>query len=135
VGDGPFFAALRTFYRESRFTKVGTEEFRRVVERETGRDLERFFRKWMLETEIPTLGVSYAVSAGEARVVVEQPGEPFDLPLTLSVIYVTGEREDVLLAVTDRRVERVVPLRGQVRTIEANVDSGALAQVTVRRLR
>ena len=135
VGDGPFFTALRTFYRESRFTKVGTEEFRRVVERETGRDLERFFRKWMLETAIPTLGVSYAVSAGEARVVVEQPGEPFDLPLTLSVIYVTGERDDVLLAVTDSRVERVVPLRGQVRTIEANVDSGALAQVTVRRLR
>jgi len=135
LGDEQFFAALRTFYAESRFTKAGTEDFRRVVERETGRDLERFFRKWVLEAKIPTLTVSYGVSPAEARVVVEQPGEPFDLPLTVTVIYASGEQEEVIVPVTGNRVERTLPLHGQVRTIEANVDNGALAEVKTRRQR
>jgi aminopeptidase N len=135
VGDEPFFAALRAFYRESRFAKAGTEDFQRCLERETGLDLARFFRKWFLETALPSLSVGYAVSPGEARVVVEQRGEPFDLPLTVSLTYATGEREDVVVPVMAARVERVLPLRGQVRAVEVNVDGGTLAKVTVRRLR
>jgi len=135
VGDGPFFGALRAFYHESRFKKAGTEDFQRVAERETGLDLERFFRKWILETRIPHLFVSYTMSAEEARVVVEQSGEPFDLAVTVRVTYVSGEREETVVPVMGARVERTLPLRGRVRTIEANPDAAALARVTTRRAR
>jgi len=134
MGDDPFFATLRSFYRDARFTKTGTEDFRRVAEREAGRDLERFFRKWILEAGIPTLSVGYTLSEKAALVVVEQAGEPFDLPLTLTVVYVSGEREDTVVPVTGSRVEHALPLRDRVRTLEANADGGTLAVVTTTRL-
>src|SRR5207248_2554696 len=43
VGDDPFMRGLRRFYRTSRFKKVGTEDFRAAMEKETGKSLERFF--------------------------------------------------------------------------------------------
>jgi aminopeptidase N len=42
VGDEEFFRGLRRFYRESRFRKVGTDDFRVAMEKETGKTLNRF---------------------------------------------------------------------------------------------
>jgi hypothetical protein len=146
VGDDAFFAALRRFYHESRFRKAGTGDVRRAFEAGTGRSLERFFEQWVLGSSIPTLTFRYEVGRApglattetaslaqapgeEARLVFEQRGEPFDVPVTVTVTYASGAREDVVVIVSDARVEVSLPLRGPVRGIEANADHGALARI------
>ena len=152
VGDEAFFRALRAFYWESRFRKVGTDDLEAVFERATGRDLGAFFSKWILETGVPALDFSYTISppagrespsaaaghqqageAGWATVVFEQGGEPFEVPVTVTLTYASGEQEELVVPVSGPRTERRLPLRAAVRAIDANADAGALAEITGKR--
>jgi hypothetical protein len=134
VGDEPFFRGIQRFYRESRFRKVGTEEFRAAMEAETGRPLERFFERWIYGSTLPRLKFNYRVepaSTGQQAVIhVEQTGAVFDLPLTFSLQYVDGKEVQVIMPVTDRIVDLSVPLTGTLRGIDVNRDDGTLAEVT-----
>ena len=62
AGDDAFFRGLRRFYRP-RFRKVGTEDFRLAMERETGASLERFFQQWIYGSTIPRVRVAIASRA------------------------------------------------------------------------
>ena len=59
------------------------------METETGRSLERFFEQWIYGSTLPRLKVGYRVEAGpdgqQAIIHVEQLGEVFDLPLTVTL--------------------------------------------------
>ena len=134
VGDEPFFRGIRRFYRESRFRKVGTEEFRAAMEAETGRSLERFFERWIYGSTLPRLKFSYRVepaAAGHQAVIhVEQMGDVFDLPLTLTLQYADGREVPVSVPITDRVVDLPIALTGTLRGIDINRDDGTLAEVS-----
>jgi hypothetical protein len=154
LGDEVFFRGLRTFYQSSRFTKVGTDDLQRSFETVTDLPLDRFFERWVLEAEIPEVVFSYTLDgdqstqtaapsdasdaaggagATEARLRFEQVGELFDIPITVTITYRSGEREEVVVPVLDRSVERRLPLRGPVRRVEANADHGSLARIRTRK--
>ena len=59
LGDDVFFNGIRRFYLSSRFRKVGTEDFRLAMEEESGRDLERFFERWIYNATLPQVTFSY----------------------------------------------------------------------------
>ena len=62
----------------------------------------------------------------------EQKGEIFDFPVTVRLRYASGETEDVTVLVTDRVVEHTLPLKGVLRSVQANGDEGALVEVVDR---
>ena len=129
VGDEAFFKGLRRFYRESRFQKAGTEDFRIAMEKESGKKLERFFRQWIYGSSIPKVKVGYRVEGSEVVLRVEQIGEVFDLPVTVTLQYANGKPVDVLVAATDSVVEQRVPLAGVLRGVEISKDDGMLADI------
>ena len=67
VGDEAFFRGLRRFYRDSRFNKAGTEDFRVAMEAESGRSLERFFERWIYGSTLPQLTLSATASKAAGR--------------------------------------------------------------------
>jgi hypothetical protein len=151
IGDETFFEGLRRFYRDSRYRKVGTGQLQRAFESVSGLTLERFFEQWILGSGTPTLRATYTVeSAGAATatgppgggpalspagaspvavVRLEQLGEVFTFPVTVTLIYTSGTEEEVLVRLTERVVETRVPLRGVVRSLEVNRDNAALVEV------
>ena len=64
---------------------------------------------------------------GEQR--IEQVGEVFDLPVTVSLQYVDRKPVDLLVPVTEQVVERRVPLAGVLRGVEISKDDGMLAEI------
>jgi hypothetical protein len=128
-GDEAFFRGLRRFYRDSRFRKVGTEDFRLAMERETGTSLERFFQQWIYGSTIPRVKVGYRVEGTEIVLRVEQIGEVFDVPVTVTVQYSDHKPVDVMLPVTEAAVERRVPLAGMLRGVEISKDDGMVAEI------
>jgi hypothetical protein len=56
----------------------------------------------------------------------EQLGEVFDLPVTVTLQYVDGTSEDVVVALTDASGTAVLPARSPVRGIDVNRDDAAL---------
>jgi aminopeptidase N len=133
IGDDAFFRGLRRFYRVSRFRKVGTEDFRAAMEAETTVALDRFFERWIYGSTLPKLKLGYRVEGNEVVLHVDQLGEVFDVPVTVTLQYADRKPEDVIVRVTDRSVDMRVPLAGVLRGIVFNKDDGTLADVDVIR--
>ena len=134
VGDEAFFAGLRRFYHEWRFRKAGTDALQLAFEIEAGRSLSRFFDRWIHEAALPEVRFSSRTdAAGGRREIVlrfEQLSERlFDLPVTVTVQYRSGEEETVVVPVTERVTERRLPARGRVRRVSVNRDRMALANI------
>ena len=129
VGDDAFFRGVRRFYREARFKKVGTQDFRAAMEKESGKDLERFFERWIYGSTLPKLKVGYRVEGNEVVLHVEQIGEIFDVPVTVTLQYSDRRPVDVLVPVTDRVVDQRVPLEGVLRGIDVSKEDGTMADI------
>ena len=129
IGDETFFAGLRDFYVTWRYQKAGTNDFRAAMEKAAGRSLERFFEQWIFGSGIPRVDFSSAISGRELKVRFEQQGDAFDVPVTVTINYRDGTSEDVVVRLHDRVVERTLPLKGEVRSVDANRDGGSLAEV------
>jgi Peptidase family M1 domain len=129
VGDDKFFEGLRQFYATWKFRKAGTDDFRRVMEKVSGQDLTSFYDGWIYGSAVPEIGFSSTLASGEARIRFEHRGTVIPTPVTVSILYADGALEDVTVVVNDRVVERTLPLKGPVRSIEANRDYSAVAEV------
>ena len=129
VGDDPFMRGLRRFYRTSRFKKVGTEDFRAAMEKETGKSLERFFERWVYGATLPRVKFSYRIDGSDVVLRAEQLGDVFDLPLTVSLQYDNGKSVELMMPVTDREAEMRVPLAGTLRGVDISKEDGTLAEI------
>ena len=69
------------------------------------------------------------IDGSELRVRFDQKGDVFDIPITVTIVYANGTSEDVTVKVTQATTERVIPLKGAVRSIEVNKDGGSLAEI------
>lgn len=67
--------------------------------------------------------------AGAVVVRLEQMGEVFDVPVTVTLVYAAGASEDVLVRLGEKMVETRLPLRGALRGVEINRDNAALVEV------
>ena len=129
IGDQAFFSGLRDFYATWRYEKAGTDDFRVSMERASGRPLDRFFDRWIYGSGIPTLRMSTALSSGELRVRFDQGENVYDVPVTVTLTYTDGTTEDVVVAVTEKSVERAIPLKRALRAFDVNRDGAALAEI------
>jgi len=129
VGDDAFFGGVRRFYWGARFRKVGTQDFRAAMEKETGRSLERFFDRWIYGSTLPKLKVGHRLEGSDVVLHVEQIGELFDVPITVTLQYADRKPVDVLIPVTERTVDVRVPLEGVLRGIEVSKEDGTMAQI------
>jgi hypothetical protein len=129
VGDEVFFRGIRRFYWTSRFHKAGTEDFREAMEHESGQPLDRFFARWIYGSTLPKLKVGYRVDGQDVVLRVEQIGDVFDVPVTISLQYADRKNVDVLVKATGQVVEQRVPLAGVLRGIDVSKDDGTMAEI------
>ena len=118
IGDRPFFNGLQTYYRTYRDSTATSEDFERVMEKSSGKDLSWFFHQWLYQPGYPQLDVTWQQDAGAGRILLglTQRQKPewglFRLPgLTLEFRAADGRtlRRDVAVtergAVTSARVD------------------------------
>jgi hypothetical protein len=128
LGDEVFFNALRRFYDQMKFRKAGTDDLRRVFEQESGKSLERYFERWIYNQELPVLRYSSGVEGTDVVVRFEQlTNLLFDVPVTVTVTYVNGKTQEVVVPVTEKHVEHRFRAEGPVRQIQVNRDQAAIA--------
>jgi hypothetical protein len=134
VGDEAFFTGLRRFYAEFKYRKAGSDDLRQAMEAASGRPLGRFFEQWIYESALPRVRFSSrehdteGTDGGSVTLRFEQQGETFDLPVTVTLVFESGETRDVLVKLTDKVTELTVPLEGRLREVEVNQDNAALAE-------
>jgi len=127
VGDEAFFAGIKKFYADNRFKKASTDDLRQAMELSSGRDLGRFFERWIYDNGIPRLRYSTAVEGQELVVRFEQSGDLYDVPVTMAVTYTDGKTSEFTVVVDQAANEARYPLTGTIRAVEANPDGAAVA--------
>ena len=129
IGDEAFFSGIKRFYAENRFRKAGTDDLRKAMETASGRDLSRFFERWIYDNGIPRLRYSTTVEGPELIVRFEQTGDIYDLPVTVAVTYSDGKVTEFIVPVNDTVNVGQLALTGAVRSIEVNPDGAAVAVI------
>lgn len=134
LGEDAFWKGVRRYGVEHQYRTTETSDFRRTLERETGRNLERFFHDWTERPGHPVLEIAteYVPETKLARVAVKQtqPGEPFHLPLALafrcppSTLPVVVEHE-----VTEKEQTFYVPLPGRPALVDVDPEQVVLAEI------
>ena len=126
IGDDAFFRGIRRLYFGARFDKASTDDVRAAFEKESGRDLKRFFDAWFGSSGTPAVAFSWArtddgVPSGVV-LRVEQRGRESEFPVTVTLHYANGAAEDTQVVVRERTAEFRVPAKGEVRNVTLNRD-------------
>jgi aminopeptidase N len=134
LGEDVFWHCIQAYGKEHRHQSVETADFRKTLERETGRSLERFFYDWTERAGSPTLEVSteYQPESKVARVAVKQtqPGEAFALPV--NIIFTVPNSKPVSLSqeLTEKEHVFFVPLPGRPSRVDVDPQQALLADIT-----
>ena len=70
IGDDLFFASLKNYLHKFAFQSVSTDDFIRVVENTTSRDLGWFFNQWLYHGGYPEFDVNYNWKADSNMVIL-----------------------------------------------------------------
>ena len=128
LGDKNFFAGIRRFYEQWRFDKAGSDDLRRSLEAESGVSLARFFEQWVYGQDLPQVAVKWRVEPDganqQAVVRLEQSGDTFNVPVTLTLDYLNSPPVDVVVRLNEGSLEARIPLTNgsTLRRIDINRD-------------
>ena len=95
----------------------------------SGQPVERFFERWIYGSTVPRVKVGYRLEGSDVVLHVEQIGDVFDLPVTITLQYADRKSADVVVRATEQVTEQRVPLAGVLRGIDVSKDDGTLAEV------
>jgi aminopeptidase N len=117
LGDEAFRAGVRAYVAESVGRSVVTDDFRRALERSSGRELGPFFAQWFLSPGFPEFALVWEWDEPErvVRLVVEQIQNPtdgtpavFQVPVEVELRDASGARS-VRLELDERRERFELP--------------------------
>jgi hypothetical protein len=99
------------------------------MELASGQPLDRFFERWIYNEDIPRVSWEASIDQRQVTLRFEQEGDlVFDLPVTVTLTHTNGRTTEVVVPLTDKRVERIVPVDSPVRQVQVNRDNAALAE-------
>jgi aminopeptidase N len=134
LGEELFWKGLQKYGREYRFRCADTNDFRRILERESGRDLGEFFHEWTERPGNPVLRVKIGyrpeTKAGTVHVSQVQSGKLFHLPLTVTF---RCNGSDHPISIRRRLVEReqewAASLPSRPTTVEVDPEQALLVEL------
>ncbi len=89
IGTDKFWEGIRDYYGRYRNGSATTEDFRRVMEEHSGKDLSWFFNQWLARAGSPVIEGTWSYDATAKKIIIEltqaQPGEAYRLPLELGI--------------------------------------------------
>ncbi|HUR21922.1 MAG TPA: M1 family aminopeptidase [Vicinamibacterales bacterium] len=125
IGPEAFTRGIQRFYRTHRFTKAGTEDLKKAFEAETAVPLGRFFDRWIHGFTVPEVRMTWRMADDtHVAVRIEQTGEAFDFPLTLTIQHSDGRIEQVPAVVTTPVHDALIPVATPVRRVDTRDDVG-----------
>lgn len=131
VGDTAFFAGTRTFLREHRYGKAGSDDLRRALEQASGRDLSGYFARWIDETGLPLVRWSWRTeprgSGFVTTVEARAASLPGPVPLEITVAGDTG-REARRVVLEPAGGSFTIETRERPGRVSLNEDRGLLAR-------
>jgi Aminopeptidase N len=87
TGDSVFHKIIQTYYNSYKGSNANTEDFEKIAEKVSGKNLNSFFQQWLYRGGIPKLKIVYELKNDEVEVEVIQQNKPLytHLPLQIKI--------------------------------------------------
>ncbi len=127
IGTEVFWAGIREYYARYRDSNASTDDLRRVMEEQSGQELEWFFDQWLERSASPVIEGTWSYDAAANRIEVDlsqtQPGDPYRLNLELGITDGDGNTgvEQIEMAQKRQRFEITVEGEPAAVVLDPNV--------------
>ena len=130
LGDEKFFESLKTFAQEDGWRPVNTDDFQKIVETVSKKDLGYFFTEWIESSGAPQFKLEYTVFREQQkgfRVMgkITQDLDTFRMPVDLKIT-TEGNPEEAKVEVVGTSSEFSVDTFGKPKTVEIDPNSMVL---------
>jgi aminopeptidase N len=88
LGDDAFWKGIRNYYSKYNGANANTGDLRDVMEQASGKNLQQFFKQWLLTPGHPQLGISWKYDAAKGVVkfnITQKQSILFDFPLEVLI--------------------------------------------------
>ncbi len=137
VGDEAFFKGIRKYYSSYAYSNALTDDFRKVMEEESGQKLDAFFAQWLYQPKLPKLTINWTYDAARKKLVLEVASNLAvneALPLEIALVDKNGLVRELLTMQVSGKLSKIEWDAAQKPTgIVADPNVWLLAKVVVSR--
>jgi aminopeptidase N len=121
LGDTIFWKSIRDYYALYAGRNADTHDLQKVFEKNSGKDLNTFFKQWLYTPGQPSLTITWKESAGKKLdITVNQlQPVPYIFPLEIGIIsasgktkietlHITGQKQQSFSLTIDERVKNIM---------------------------
>ena len=130
IGDEAFTRALHEYVKVYAFKGASVDEFQKLLESASGMNLTPLFKRWVTATARPNVRVGFRrKDAGKYEVTIEKDDED-ELPLSLFVTDLGGERKPLRVTATGTSTTVDVPSSIGLYSVRPNPRLGILTHLS-----
>ncbi|PHQ56146.1 MAG: metallopeptidase [Lutibacter sp.] len=130
LGDKTFWKGIRTYYEKYKFSNASTTNFKDVMTKVSGKNLDVFFTQWLQKSGHPILKSNWIYFNNKVRLIIDQTQEMvFQFPLDLELIYKDGSSEIKTIEVSDKSSPFVIDTSGEVTSIKLDPNINLLHEL------
>ena len=104
IGDSLFFESVQEYYRIFKDSTALTEDFKSVVEKTSGEDLDLFFYQWLWKPGFPKINIEWKQKSNKKlklKIIQTQPEFLFAFPLDIEIEQKNGKRKVETVLIED----------------------------------
>ncbi|MEZ4777441.1 MAG: M1 family aminopeptidase [Bacteroidia bacterium] len=109
VGDEAFHKGIRTYYDKYKLNNALTDDFRKVMEEVSGKELKPFFDQWLFRAGNPKLETGWKYDTKKKKLVVTinqtQAAAPFVFPLEIGLLYEGNDTPEIVKISVSKKQE------------------------------
>lgn len=130
LGDEAFFKGIKTYYNNFKYSNASTLDFKNVMEKTSGKNLDAFFKQWLMKAEYPILKSNWIYYNNKVRLMLDQTqATAFEFPLDIELIYTDGTSEIKTIKVTFKTEPFVIECSGEVKELNFDPNNWLLFQM------
>jgi aminopeptidase N len=126
LGDEAWWKGIRRYVSANQLQVVETDDFRKAMEADSGKDLKWFFDQWVYKAGHPELKVRWHYEDGDktVRVAVQQTQKVddqtplFRLPTTLAITETSGQTRRIPVVIDGPTHEFVIPAANRPKMVQ-----------------
>lgn len=135
VGDSAFFNGIKTYYQKYQNANALTDDFRRIMEKESGKDLNLFFQQWFWKGGHPNLSVQWTYDQSKKAVIInvrQNQTSLFVTPLGLGFVSDIGTMAKQTIMLTEKAAEYAIPAEKRPKEVILDPDTWLLYEGNIR---
>ena len=136
LGDSVFHKTIREYYFRYAGMNADTDDFRKVAESVSGKDLKTFFKQWLFTDENLSLEIRWTYDSKKKAVIIrisQKQSTVFNFPVTISLKNKEGKSSLHRFTIDKKNKSFTVPALKKPVALTADLNTSLLAEMSVQK--